>query len=296
MSLTQRRRFPARQFDVICLGEPLRRASTPSVGEIPRARGSAFVDIAKMLTAAGLHVGWAAVLEDTRRGRALLAEMAAIDVEVGAVRFAPVATGLVVVDASGMPYGVVSERGGAAPAEVPSSWSARVLLLAGPRPVTSALAAFCKAARRARREGSAVVLDLVGGLRDWKGHDARVISMVLREADVVRCSLFDLAVIGTNANAVRQAMRPTATLVLDDGHEATALGPFGDVRVEAPSASSATGILGESYTAAICVEYARSRGIGETPAGRWHRVLRHEAPRLAAAGPSPREQRPHPRG
>jgi hypothetical protein len=84
---------------------------------------------------------------------------------------------------------------------------------------------------------------------------------------------------------VRRAMKSNATLVLDDDGGATAVGTFGDVRVQASRESSAREILAECYTAAICVEYARPRGVGETPDGRWHRVLRHEAPRLAASVP-----------
>jgi hypothetical protein len=115
--------------------------------------------------------------------------------------------------------------------EIPPSWSSQVLLLSGLKPVTSTLAALCKAARRKRRDGTSIVLDLAGSLRDWNGHDPRVISMLLREADVVRCSLLDLAVIGTDAQAVRRAMNSNATLVLDDdGGGATAVGAFGDVK------------------------------------------------------------------
>ncbi len=65
---------------------------------------------------------------------------------------------------------------------------------------------ICKAARKGRRDGTVVVLDLVGSVRDWAGHDPR---------------------------------------------------------------------------AAICAEYARPRDGGETPAGRWHRILRHEATKCA---------------
>jgi len=257
----------------------------PHLMEAVRARGSAFVNVTKILTQARLHVGWATVLEDDRLGRALLAELAAIDVDVGAVRLASVDTDLVVVDASGGWSGLVSDRGRASQVEIPPSWSSQVLLLTGLKPITSSVAAVCKAARRARREGTVVVLDLVGSLRDWNGHDPRVTSMVLREADVVRCSFFDLAVIGTDADAVRRAMRSNATLVLDDDDGATAMGTFGDVRVQPSRQSSAREILAECYTAAICADYARPRGVAETPGGRWHRVLRREAPRLAASVP-----------
>jgi fructokinase/2-dehydro-3-deoxygluconokinase len=272
------------RFDVICTGEPLWRSSVPFLGDAQRARSPTLVNVARLLTARGLHVGWAAVLEDDRRGRALLAEVDAMGVK-SAVRLAPVGTDLVVVDASGGWSGRVSDGGKAAQPEIPPSWSSEVVLLSGLKPVTSRLAAFCAAARRARRSGTVVVLDLVGSLRDWNGYDPRVISMVLREADVVRCSLFDLAVIGTDPKAVRRAMKSNATLVLDDDGGATATGMFGDVRVESSRESSGATVLAESYTAAICVEYARPRRVGETPDGRWHRVLRDEARRLTAAIP-----------
>jgi sugar/nucleoside kinase (ribokinase family) len=277
------------RFDVICAGAPLWRASMPFLADVERARGSSFVNVTRMLTAWGLRVGWAAVLEDDRRGRALLAEVAAAGINVAAVRTAPVGTDLVVVDAAGGWSGLVSDRGSPAQVEVPPSWSSQVLLLSGLRPATANLAAFCAAARRARRDGTVVVLDLVGSLRDWSGHDPRVISMVLREADVVRCSLFDLAAIGTDVKSVRRSMRSNATIVLDDDGGATAMGTFGDVRVPSPRESGAAAIAAESYTAAICVEYARPRGLGETPDGRWHRVLRDEARRVTAVMPITRQ-------
>jgi hypothetical protein len=222
------------------------------------------------------------VLEDNRRGRAVLAEMAAIDVQVGAASLAAPNAGLVLVDAAGGWSRVASDRDTAAQMEVPAGWSSQVLLLSGLRPSTSSLAAYCKAARRGRRDASVVVLDLVGGLRDWTGHDPRIIAMLIREADIVRCSFFDLAVIGTDAEAVRQAMRPTATLVVDDDSGTTAMGTFGDVRVQRARRSIAKEVIAEGTTAAICIEYARPRVLGETPAGRWQRVLHHEAPSLVS--------------
>jgi hypothetical protein len=268
-------------FDVICAGQPLWRGSVPSRGNVAPASASAFVSVTKMMARASLRVGWAATIEDDRRGRALLAEMAAANVHVGAVSLVPPGAGLVLVDASWGWSGLVSDREATAPMEIPAYWSSRVLLLSGLRPGTAGLAAFCKAARRARRDGTVVVLDLVGSLRDWNGHDPRVIAMVIREADVVRCNFFDLAVIGTDATAVRRAMKPGATLVFGHDGGVTAVGTFGDVSAEPPRDLRARGVLAESTTAAICAEFARPGGAGETPAARWQRVLRHEAPKLA---------------
>ncbi len=282
-------RLPTERFDVICAGQPLWRGSMSPLGDVAGGRSSAFVNVTKMLTTSSLHVGWAAVLEDDRRGRALLAEMAAANVQVGAVSLASFGTDLVVVDASGGWSALVSNRDEATQVELPPCWSSQVLLLSGLRPATSSLAALCKAARKARRDGTVVVLDVVGSLRDWTGHDPRVISMVIREADVVRCSFFDLAVIGADAAAVRRTMKSSATLVLDNDGGAIAMGTFGDVRVQASRESSTTEVRAESYTAAICAEYARPRGVAETPAGRWHRVLRDEARRLAATAPLTRQ-------
>jgi hypothetical protein len=272
-------------FDVICAGQPLWRGPMPSTNGVGRDRGSAFVAVTRMLRESSLRVGWATVLEDDRRGRALRAAMAAIDVQVGAVTFASAASNLVIVDAVGGWSGVVSDRRDATPVDVPACWSSQVLMLSGLTPATSSLAAFCKEARRARRDGTVVVLDLSGSLRDWIGQDPRMIAMVIREADIVRCSFFDLAVIGTDAKAVRRSMKPSATLVLDDDRGATAIGAFGEVTVQASGGARATEVLAASYTAAICVEHARPRGLGETSSARWYRVLRGaQAQRRPRAG------------
>lgn len=286
-------RLPPETFDVICAGQPLWRASVAPLAHVARGARSAFVDVTKMLRLSGLHVGWAAVLEDDRRGRALLAEMSAIDVRVAGVSLASASTDLVVVDGSGGWSGPVSDRDGVSHLEIPRCWSSQVLLLSGLRPVTSSLAALCRAARRGRRDGTVVVVDVVGSLRDWIGHDPRMISTLISDADVVRCSLFDLAVIGADAAAVRRAMKANATLVLDHDGGTTAMGTFGEVRVQASRESAIPEVLAASYTAAICADHARPRRARETFAGRWHRVLRREAARLAATmsltpQPSPR--------
>jgi hypothetical protein len=94
---------------------------------------------------------------------------------------------------------------------------------------------------------------------------------VIREADVVRCSLIDLAVLGTDSASVRRAMRPDAMLVVSDDAGTTAAGPFGELRVDGRSGPSEDSAA--ECAAAICAEFARPRRRAESREGRWHRVL-----------------------
>jgi sugar/nucleoside kinase (ribokinase family) len=278
---TTRRRVDARRrasFDVICAGEPLwRTVSIRSDGLVPHAARAGILDVARTLARAEFRVGLATVLDDDRAGRTLRTELAALGIDVGGVRLAAPAAGLVVVDAAGGQLGVVSERSAARDFEIPQGWSSQVLLLSGLSPVTSKAAALCKAARKARRDGTIVVLDVAGSLRQWAGRDPRMITMVIREADVVRCSLMELAMLGTDSATVRRAMRPDASLVVSDDAETTATGPFGEVRVKGPS--SARECAGEQCTAAICSELARPHRGTESHHGRWHRILRESVRR-----------------
>jgi sugar/nucleoside kinase (ribokinase family) len=225
-----------------------------------------------MLARSALSVGLAATIDDDRLGRQAVDELAALGVDVGGVTLAPAAGRLVVVDAVGGLSDVRADAGPERDFEIPSAWSAPVLLLSGVSPRTSRAAALCKAARRARRAGTCVVLDVAAGLREWAGRDARTLSMVVREADVVRSSLRNLAVLGTDAVRLRDAMRAGATLVVDDAGRTTAAGPFGEVTVRwaAPvRPEDAT----DACTAAICAQLARPPRGAASPNARWHRML-----------------------
>ena len=119
------------------------------------------------------------------------------------------------------------------------------------------------------------MLDFDASLHAWAGRDARTIRMVLREVDVARCSLANLAVLGMDAASVRAALRPSAVLVMDHGDGAVASGPFGDVAFvpEAAHRLRARG-AGDAFTAAICAELVRAGEPGEGPDARWFRALR----------------------
>src|SRR5262249_25384443 len=154
-----------------------------------RTSRAGIVEVAKRLARAELRVGVATVLDDDGRGRALRAEMAGLSIDVGGVALAVPAAGIVVGDAGGGEVDGVAEVGAAREFEIPHEWSSQVLLLCGVSPLTPKAAALCRAARRARRGGTIVVVDAAGSLRQWAGRDARTLSMVLREAHVVRCSV-----------------------------------------------------------------------------------------------------------
>lgn len=266
----------AKNFDVICAGEALFAVSPLGAGPhgafVP-AGGA--VNLALALAREGLRVGLATVLADDDFGRRCLDRMAASRVDVGGVGLARPRAGLVLVDASG------GERtpqwpGGNDPAfEVPSGWSSPLLLLSGLSPALSYAAALCRAARAARRAGALVVLDFNASLHAWAGQDPRTIRMLLREVDVARCSVADLAVLGMDVRAVRVELRPEAVTVVSapDG-SASATGPFGEVTFAPPPADlPRPSGSGGAFTAALCAELTRLGEPGESAQSRWRRAL-----------------------
>jgi fructokinase/2-dehydro-3-deoxygluconokinase len=257
-----------RSFDVICAGQANWRTTNVRDGF---AQSAGVLDVARMLARGKMRVGLATVVDDDRFGRNSLAELTALGIDVGGVTLATPRTDIVVVDGSGGQSGLISEEDRTPDLEVPPSWSSQVLLLSGLSPITSKAAATCKAARRARREGAIVVLDMAGNLRQWAGRDPRKISMVLREVDVAHCTLMDLAIIGMDSASVRRAMRASSTLVVDDGATTMALGSFGEVRAQRHSRAS--DLTPVDHTTAICAELARPKRGVESDAGRWHRIL-----------------------
>jgi sugar/nucleoside kinase (ribokinase family) len=136
-------------------------------------------------------------------------------------------------------------------------------------------AALCKAARAARRAGTIVVVDVNARWHVWAGRDPRAIRTVLREADVVRCSAEDLAVLGLDVATVRAALRRTAVLVVSNGtRSAWATGPFGEIAQapRGPAVFRPTG-AGDAFTAALCAELVRAGNAGENRIELWERAL-----------------------
>ena len=200
------------RFDVVCAGE----ARWKLVGDrFQPAAGP--VRLALALAAQGVRVGLATVLPDDTFGRSCFARIAAAGVDVGGVSLASPRSGFVRVDVTARGGRLLAGAEEEPPLEVPVGWSSRLLLLSGITPVVSHAAASCKAARAARRKGGFVLIDFNASLHLWAGRDPRTIQMVLHEVDAARCSVADLAALGTDVAAVRAALRPRATLMVADG-------------------------------------------------------------------------------
>jgi 2-dehydro-3-deoxygluconokinase len=248
--------------------------SSRSTGVRFRPGGGA-VEVALALAHQGLRVGLATVLTDDEIGRRSLERIAASNVHVGGVSLARPRAGFVLVDASGGARQVPSPAEEDPPLEVPVGWSSRIMVLSGLSPVVSHAAALCKAARAARRDGALVLIDFNASLHVWVGRDPRTIRSVLREVDVARCSYADLAVLGMDVAMAREALRPTAVLLVSDGTgRAVATGPFGEVVVARREAIALRPLgAGDAFTAAVCAELTRPGEPGESPSALWHRAL-----------------------
>jgi 2-dehydro-3-deoxygluconokinase len=261
-------------FDVVCAGESFWKAghNTPS-GPGLRPGGGA-VSVALALAAKGLSVGLATVLSADALGRKarLVLKGAGVDT-----------SGVVLAQDHGEPWRtsvrheVRGERhDGEAALGVPAGWSAPTLVLSGLSPLLLQASALCRAARAARRAGALSLIDFNANRSVWNGRDARNILMVLREVDVARASIADLAVLGMDLRQVRSALRPDAVLVMTDHHgRSIAMGPFGEVSVPRKGPPPKARGAGDSFTAALCTELSRRDDVDESPVSTWHRALRN---------------------
>jgi sugar/nucleoside kinase (ribokinase family) len=236
-----------RSFDVICAGE----ASFP-LGPRLRPRGGA-INAALALAHRGVRVAIATSLEDDAFGRALEARLAAAKIGVALVR----ASRLLLTGTSR----IVLSGSEDDPFEIPDAWTSPVLLLSGVSPSVVHSAAMCRAARTARRRHTLVVLDVNARWHRWFGREPRSMRALLREADVVRCSPEDLAVLGDDATTLRSLVRRDAvTLITNNAGVVTAMGTFGQV-TRAPERTLALRPrgAGDAFTASICADLVRPR-------------------------------------
>lgn len=269
----------ASALDVVCAGEArwdlaAQGVLGPMATSLRFRPGGAAVSVALSLAARGVRVGLAASLGDDTFGRALLARVAAAGVDTAGVSLSSARSGLVLVQGMGAAARVVSYRQEEPPIVIPEAWAAPVLLLTGLSPVVAHAAAFCKAARAARRTGTLVVVDVNARRHLWMGQDPRAIRAVMGEADVVRCSSEDMAVLGTSAKLVRAMMRDRTVLVESGATHVRATGPFGELVRERTAASALRPPgSGDAFTAAMCEALARAGAAGIERLDVWARLF-----------------------
>jgi sugar/nucleoside kinase (ribokinase family) len=233
-------------IDVFCVGEALWDFYAPRGIPLERAKllrrvpGGGAVNTATELSRLGVSSALCAALGDDALGRGLRDEVAARGVDVSGVVLGAARTGILLValerggGARFLGYRQREAEARALAEALPGRWRARVVHFSGVAPVRGTLSALRLALARARREGCAVSVDVNARPRMWpaagRGAAAsaapRAGFRLAREADLVKCSAGDLAVLGVTARALRGEMRPGATLVVTDGARATrVLGP-----------------------------------------------------------------------
>lgn len=273
---------------VLCVGEAL--WDLGAKGPLARARhlemrpGGAAVNVALALARQGISVGLAAVVGDDALGEALIARVARAGVSTALVTRALPRTGLLFVERRREGARFVGYRTADEPAPVAAGeWSAQWVLLAGLLPSEEHVRGLRAIAQMARERGARVMIDINARPRVWRGRDATAALGLLAEAEVVKASEDDLAVLGLTREAARDRMREGATLILTAGaSETRAVGSFGEV-VQAPrdlpakqrrrSAADTLG-AGDAFTAGVLGELlALDAGDRAGDAARWARVI-----------------------
>jgi 2-dehydro-3-deoxygluconokinase len=272
------------RLDVACAGQTTWTVEVATA----RQRPSGATGAALVLARAGLRVGLATVLPDDPLGHETRARLAHAAIDVEGVVLSPAPRRIVLAERA-------SIREEARPIVVPEAWAPRVLLISGLAPVLERrdmgeraspdrdsdaidiggmahAAALCRAARAGRRGGATVVVDLDVRWRLWQGRDPRAIAMVVREADVVWCSVEDLLGLGLDSSAVHAAMRADAVLLVHEGNaRVRATARFGEIVIEPPPGFARPTLEDDAVMASLCAELARS-GIQATETD-WHRAL-----------------------
>jgi sugar/nucleoside kinase (ribokinase family) len=272
-------------LEVLCLGEALWDLHGPPGVPFAEAHllhmrpGGAAVNVALALAARGVRAGLAAVVGDDPLGEALAARVAAAGVDVAEVARVLPRTGLLFAEHAGERARFVGYRSADEPAPaLTSSWSAQILLLTGLMPAPDHAHALRAMAQTARAHGARVVVDANARPRVWRGRDPAHALAVLGEADVVKATADDAAVLGLGDGDdsiayLRAHLREGAVLVVTAGPKAArALGGFGEIEQETEGFVSGSALgAGDAFTAGML--YALLRDGEARDRALWARAL-----------------------
>jgi sugar/nucleoside kinase (ribokinase family) len=260
---------------VLCLGElawDLRARGARAIADarsLALEPGGASANTARAVVAAGGVGLVCGAVGDDPVGRGLAARLGAEGVDVRLVGAGGARTGLVFVERRGVPGPrAVSYRDPRAEAD---ALAAHVDALGGPatileaaRPGAFVLGTIALAddatrllramADAARAAGAIVAIDVNARPRMWRALSGRDEAIALvTQADLVKASVEDLAVVGLPADALAARLRPGATLVVTDGASpARSLGAEGGATVAPRPARASDGAgAGDAFLAGL---------------------------------------------
>lgn len=270
----------ARIFDVVCAGEttttvPGASFDGPFGSRLRYRPGVGAVSAALALVARGARVGLVTRFTDDTFGRDLRARLARTGMALEGATLGPAPRGILLLEGTRRGREVVPYRDEEVTFDVPDTWGASVLLLSGVSPVISQAASACRAARRVRREGGIVLLDLRARYHQWQGRDARCLHALVAAADVVRARAEDLAVLAWEEPNLAARLRKDAVLVVSRVEGLFVRGAFGELGVPARAVTESDRGANDELLADVAFDVSRGGRAALARAETWKKALDH---------------------
>ncbi len=219
--------------EIMCVGETLWDlyvpAGTPLVetNHVFFEPGGSATNVARHLVKLGVRAGIVGVVGDDPLGAALTERLAREGIDVRHMHKMSARTGLVLISndpAVAVGYRAADEEAQAFRYALNGEYSAQIVHFSSLLPNRTAIHALTKAAQRARKTGSAVVVDANLRPRLWRNDAVAKTNPyeLLEVADMVKVSVDDLKVLGVEDPMVlRDKLRPDAILIVTSGASPT---------------------------------------------------------------------------
>ena len=217
------------QREIMCVGETLWDlhvpAGTPLVetNQVFFEPGGSATNVALHLSKLGVRAGIVGVIGDDPLGAALIERLTRAGVDVKHMHKMTARTGLVLISNDppvAVAYRAANEEAQAFRYALNGEYAAQIVHFSSLLPDRTAIHALARAAKRARKAGSAVVVDANLRPRLWRGDAVAKTNPyeLLEVADVLKVSVDDLRVLGVDDPLVlRDKLRPEAILIVTSG-------------------------------------------------------------------------------
>lgn len=233
------------QREIMCVGETLWDLHVPAGTPLVETNhvffepGGSATNVALHLAKLGVRTGIVGVVGDDPLGAALIERLTREGVDVRHMHKMAARTGLVLISndpAVAVAYRAAEEEAQAFRYALNGEYSAQIMHFSSLLPNRTAIHALAKAAQRARKSGSTVMVDANLRPRLWRGDAVAKTNPyeLLEVADAVKVSADDLKVLGVeDPQVLRDKLRPEAILFVTNGPAPTrAWSPRGMVEVD----------------------------------------------------------------